>query len=67
MYSEKTCPSAILSITDPTRPDLGLNPRHRGGKPATSHLSYDTALYMMLLMILFGLLVVAALSDLVVC
>jgi hypothetical protein len=39
-YSEKTCPSATLSITNPTRPDLGSNPGRRGGKPATNRLSY---------------------------
>jgi hypothetical protein len=38
-YSEKTCPSATLSTTNPTWPDLG----HCGGKPATNHLSYGTA------------------------
>jgi hypothetical protein len=35
-YSEKTCPSATLSITNPTWPDLG-------SKPATNSLSYGTA------------------------
>jgi hypothetical protein len=43
-YSEKTCPSATLSTTNPTWPDLGSNPGHRGGKPATNRLSYGTAL-----------------------
>jgi hypothetical protein len=42
-YSEKTCPSATLSTTNPTWPDLGLNPGRRGGKPATKRLSYETA------------------------
>jgi hypothetical protein len=42
-YSEKTCPSATLSTTNPTWPDLGLNPGRRGGKPATNRLSYGTA------------------------
>jgi hypothetical protein len=37
-YSEKTCPSATLSTTNPTWPNLG----HCGGKPATNRLSYDT-------------------------
>jgi hypothetical protein len=32
-YSDKTCPSATLSTTNPTWLDLGLNPG-RGGKPA---------------------------------
>jgi hypothetical protein len=39
-YSEKTCPSA----TNPTWPDPGANPGHRGGKPATNRLSYGAAL-----------------------
>jgi hypothetical protein len=42
-YSEKTCPSATLSTTNPTWPDLGSNPGHHGGKPATNRLSYGTA------------------------
>jgi hypothetical protein len=41
-YSEKTCPSATLSTTNPTYIDLGLNPGHRNGKPATNSLSYGT-------------------------
>jgi hypothetical protein len=36
-YSEKTCPSATLSTTNPIWPDLGSN-------PATNRLSYGTAL-----------------------
>jgi hypothetical protein len=41
-YSEKTCPSAALSTTNPTCcPDA--NPSRRGGKPATNRLSYGTA------------------------
>jgi hypothetical protein len=40
-YSEKTCPSATLSTTNPTLP--GSNPGHRGGKPATNRLSYGAA------------------------
>jgi hypothetical protein len=43
-YSEKTCPSATLSATNPTWPDLGSNPGRRGGKPATNRLSYGTAI-----------------------
>jgi hypothetical protein len=35
-YSEKTCPSATLSTTNPTWPDPGSNPGRRGGKPATN-------------------------------
>jgi hypothetical protein len=42
-YSEKTGPSATLSITNPTWSDLGSNPGRRRGKPATNRLSYDTA------------------------
>jgi hypothetical protein len=41
-YSEKTCPSAALSTTNPTScPDA--NPGRRGGKPATNCLSNGTA------------------------
>jgi hypothetical protein len=41
-YSEKTCPSAALFTTNTTCcPDA--NPGRHGGKPATNHLSYDTA------------------------
>jgi hypothetical protein len=43
-YLEKTCPSATLSTTNPTWPDLGLNPGRRDGKLATNLLSYFTAL-----------------------
>jgi hypothetical protein len=39
-YSEKTCPNASLSTTNPTWP----NPGRRGGKPANNHLSYGTDL-----------------------
>jgi hypothetical protein len=40
--SEKTCPSAALSTTNPTCcPDA--KPGRRGGKPATKSLSYGTA------------------------
>jgi hypothetical protein len=39
-YSEKTCPSAALSTTNPTCcPDA--NPGHHSGKPATNRLSYS--------------------------
>jgi hypothetical protein len=41
---EKTCPSATLSTTNPTRPDPGSNPGLRGEKPATNRLSHGTAL-----------------------
>jgi hypothetical protein len=42
-YSEKTCPSATLSTTNPTWPDLGSNLGRRGVKPATSCVIYGTA------------------------
>jgi hypothetical protein len=42
-YSEKTCPSATLSTTNPTWRDPGSNTGHRGGKPATNRLSYGPA------------------------
>jgi hypothetical protein len=35
-YSEKTCPDATLSTTNPTWPDPELNLGRRGGKPATN-------------------------------
>jgi hypothetical protein len=38
-YSEKTCPVATLSTTNPTWPDPGLNPGRRGGKPVTNRFS----------------------------
>jgi hypothetical protein len=31
-YSERTCPTATLSTTDPTWPDLGSNAGCHGGK-----------------------------------
>jgi hypothetical protein len=42
-YSEKTCPSAILSTTNPTWPDPCVNTGRRGGKPAINRLSYGAA------------------------
>jgi hypothetical protein len=42
-YSEKTCPSATLSTTNPTWPGPGPNPGRRDGKPATNRLSYGAA------------------------
>jgi hypothetical protein len=42
-YSEKTFPSAILSTTNSTWPDLSSNPGRCGGKLATNRLSYGTA------------------------
>jgi hypothetical protein len=44
-YLEESCPSAALSITDPTWPDLGSNPGRYGGKPATNCLSYGKAFW----------------------
>jgi hypothetical protein len=41
--TEETCPSAILSTTNPTWPDMGANPGRSGGKPATNRLSYGAA------------------------
>jgi hypothetical protein len=48
-YSEKTCPTATLSTTNPTWPDPGSNPGRRGWKPTTNRLSYGAALCFMLL------------------
>jgi hypothetical protein len=42
-YSEKICPSATLSTTNPTWLDPVLNPGRRGGKPATNRLSFGAA------------------------
>jgi hypothetical protein len=42
-YSEKTCPSATSSTTNPTWPEPGSNPSRRGGRPATNRLSYGAA------------------------
>jgi hypothetical protein len=39
-YLEQTCPSATLSTTNPTWPDLGFNVGHRDGKPVTNCLRY---------------------------
>jgi hypothetical protein len=50
-YSEKTCPSAILSTTNPTWPDPGANPGRRGGKPATNPLSYGAAKLLLMLLL----------------
>jgi hypothetical protein len=48
--SEKICPNATLSTTNPTWPDPG----RRGGKPATKHLSYGTA-YRRIVVVFFSL------------
>jgi hypothetical protein len=48
-YSEKTCPGATLSTTNPTWPDPGLNLGCCGGKPATNCFSYGAASIFMLL------------------
>jgi hypothetical protein len=42
-YSEKTCPGAVLSITNSTWLDLVSNPDRRIVKPATNCLSYGAA------------------------
>jgi hypothetical protein len=42
-HSEKTCPRATLSTTNPTWPDPGANPDRCGGIPATNRLSYGAA------------------------
>jgi hypothetical protein len=47
-YSEEICPSAVLSITDPTWFDQTSNSGRRGGKPASNRLNYGTALDKML-------------------
>jgi hypothetical protein len=44
-YSENTGPNAALSNSKPTWLDSRSNPDHRGGKPATNYLSYDTATF----------------------
>jgi hypothetical protein len=36
-------PQRHFSTTNPTWPDPGLKPGHRGGKQATNRLSYGTA------------------------
>jgi hypothetical protein len=41
--SEKTCPSATLSATNPTWIDPGPNPGLRGERPATNDLNHGTA------------------------
>jgi hypothetical protein len=43
------CPSQ-----NPTWPDPGLNPRRRGGKPATNRLSYGAALCFRILSAVFS-------------
>jgi hypothetical protein len=53
-YSEKTCPSAIVSTTNPTWPDPGANSGRCGGKPATNRLSYDAALRTVFLVFRMG-------------
>jgi hypothetical protein len=39
----KTCPSATLSTTNPTRTDPGSNSDLRGERPTTNRLSHGTA------------------------
>jgi hypothetical protein len=40
-YSEKTCPGATLSTTNPTWPDPGLNTGRRGGAEAVAPCNLD--------------------------
>jgi hypothetical protein len=42
-YSDKTCPSATLSTTNPKLPDQGSNPGRRGVRSETNRLRYGTA------------------------
>jgi hypothetical protein len=42
-YSVQSCRNAVVSTTNPTWPDPGLNPGRRCGKPATGRHSYGTA------------------------
>jgi hypothetical protein len=53
-YSDKTCPSATLSTTNPTWPDPGSNPVRHDGKPATSRLSYGTPFWCLVLVVSFN-------------
>jgi hypothetical protein len=48
--SDKTCPSAALSTTNPTWPETGSNLGHCGVKPRTNRLSYGTTTYRALLL-----------------
>jgi hypothetical protein len=43
-YSEKSCPNATLSTTNPTWPEQGSNRGRRSGKRVTNRLSYGTAI-----------------------
>jgi hypothetical protein len=43
-YSEKICPSATLSTTNPTCQTRAQTWPLRGGKPAANHLSYGAAI-----------------------
>jgi hypothetical protein len=42
-YSQITCPSASLSIINPTLLEADSNPEQRRGKLAANRLSYGTA------------------------
>jgi hypothetical protein len=42
-FTGETCPSATLSITNPTWTDPGSNPGLRGERPTTNRLSHGTA------------------------
>jgi hypothetical protein len=43
----KSIPSAMLSIKNPTLPDLGSNPGNRGERPVTNRLSSGTGYFML--------------------
>jgi hypothetical protein len=52
-YSEKTCPSATLSTTNPTWTELGSNPGRRNGNPVDNRLSYSTTLLSLFIYLLY--------------
>jgi hypothetical protein len=47
---EKTCPSVILSTTNPTWTDPGANPGLRSERSATNRLSHGTACFVLLVL-----------------
>jgi hypothetical protein len=51
MHSEKTCSSATLSTTNPTRPYPGSNSGLSRGKPVTNRLNDGTALNLPVVML----------------
>jgi hypothetical protein len=50
----KTCPSATLSIKNPTWTDPESNPGLRGERPATNRLSHGTATSIKLTSVIYG-------------